>query len=109
MYYAMIVTGLLGTPTNITVDFRNETIIHLTWLPPFSLKEILSYSIIITSSKTDNDIEMRNTTLSNFTYTWRPSLGYCNTFIFQVAAVNALGVGNKPRGIMTGFLRRKIS
>ena len=104
------ITGVLGAPANVTVDFRNETVIHLTWLPPFSLKDILSYSIIITSwtSKSGNEIETRNTTHHNFTYMWRPSFGYCDTLTFQIAAVNALGVGNRTRGLMTGFLRRKI-
>ena len=100
--------GVLGAPTNVTVDFRNETIIHLTWLPPFSLKDILSYSIIVLSSESGNEIETRNTTFHNFTYTWRPSFGYCNTFIFQIAAVNAIGMGNRTSGIVAGFLRRKL-
>ena len=98
-------TGILEAPTNATVAFKNETIIRLMWLPPFSLKNILGYSIHITSG---NETETQNTTLSNFTYTWRPSFGYCSTFIFQIAAINLLGIGNVTRGITVGFLRREL-
>ena len=101
---------MLDPPSEVTVDFKNETIIHLTWLPPFSLKNITGYVVTISmESNSERIIDKLQTTLSEFTYTWRLSFGYCqNSFIFQIAAVNNLGAGNKTSGVISGFLRCKL-
>ena len=107
----ILLIGFLDPPSEVTVDFKNETVIHLTWLPPFSLKNITGYVITI-SMESDNEriIDELQTTVSEFSYTWRLSLGYCqNSFIFQIAAVNTLGVGNKTSGVVAGFLRCKLN
>ena len=104
--------GLLDPPSEVTVDFKNKTVIHLTWLPPFSLKDITGYVITISAMESNNEriIDELQITLSEFAYTWRLSLGYCqNSFIFQIAAVNTLGVGNKTSGVAAGFLRCKLN
>jgi hypothetical protein len=94
------------------MDFKNETVIHLTWLPPFSLKDITGYVVTVSaiqeSDKENIIIDESQTTLSEFTYQWRSSFGYCqHRYIFQVAAVNNLGAGNRTSGIVAGFLRCK--
>ena len=106
-------TGLLDPPSNVTMDFKNETIIHLSWLPPFSLKDILGY--VVTVSPVDSSIlnevsdEVQTTLIPEFTYSWSSSLGYCrNRFIFEIAALNNLGASNKTSGIVAGFLRCKL-
>ena len=108
-----MILGLLDPPSEVTVDFKNETVIHLTWLPPFSLKNITGYVITISAMESNNEriIDELQTTLSEFAqYTWRLSLGYCqNSFIFQIAAVNTLGVGSKTSGVVAGFLRCKLN
>ena len=90
------------------MDFKNQTVIHLTWVPPFSLKDILGYVVTIsveTNSEVSDEVQIIQ---SEFTYTWRPDHGYCNEFIIRVAAVNALGTSNKTDGIVTGFHRCKL-
>ena len=103
--------GLLDPPSNVTVDFKNQTAIHLSWLPPFSLKDILGYVVSIISVGSSNDISDEvQITLSEFTYSWSSSLGYCqNRIIFQVAAVNSLGASNKTSGVVAGFVRCKFT
>ena len=95
------------------MDFKNETIIHLSWLPPFSLKDILGY--VVTVSPVDSSIrnevsdhdEVQTTLIPEFTYSWSSSLGYCrNRFIFKIAALNNLGASNKTSGIVAGFSMR---
>jgi hypothetical protein len=91
------------------MDFKNETIIHLTWLPPFSLKDISGY-VVTVSTESDDEIIIGElqTTLSEFTYQWSSSFDYCqNRYIFQIASVNNLGAGNRTSGIVAGFLRCK--
>ena len=102
--------GLLDPPSNVTVDFKNETVIHLTWLPPFSLKDILGYVVIISVESSNEVSEKVQTTLSEFTYSWSSSLiSYCqNRFIFKIAALNNLGASNKTSGIVARFLRCKL-
>ena len=101
---------MLDPPSEVTVDFKNETIIHLTWLPPFSLKNITGYVVTISmESNSERIIDELQTTLSEFTYTWRLSFSYCqNSLIFQIATVNNLGTGNKTSGVVAGFLRCKL-
>ena len=102
--------GLLDPPSNVTVDFKNQTVIHLTWLPPFTLKDILGYFVTISVEYNNETIRDKvQTVLSEFTFMWRPGHGYCSRFIFQVAAVNTLGTSNKTNGIVAGFLRRKLT
>ena len=100
--------GVLDPPSNVTVDFKNQTIIHLTWLPPFSLKDILGYVVTISVESNNEASDKVQTTLTEFTYSWRSNNGYCSTFIFQVAAVNSLGTSNKTNEIIAGFLRCKL-
>ncbi len=91
------------------MDFKNETVIHLTWLPPFSLKDISGY-VVTVSLESDDEIiiDKSQTTLTEFTFLWRLTFGYCqNRYIFQIAAVNNLGAGNKSSEVVAGFLRCK--
>ena len=103
--------GLLDPPSNVTVDFKNQTAIHLSWLPPFSLKDILGYVVSIIPAESSNDLSDEvQTTHSEFTYSWSSSLGYCqNRIIFQIAAVNNLGASNKTSGVVAGFVRCKFN
>ena len=100
--------GLLDPPSNVTVDFKNQTIIHLTWLPPFSLKDISGYVVTISVESNNETSDKVQTTLTEFTYSWRSNKGYCSRFVFQVAAVNSLGTSSKTSGIVAGFLRCKL-
>ena len=98
--------GLLDPPANITVDFMNQTVIHLSWLPPFSLKDILGYAVVILVENSNEVIGESQVVLPEFTYWKRIGHGYCNRLLFRIAAINGLGLSNKTGQIVTGFLSR---
>jgi hypothetical protein len=49
------------------VDFKNQTVIHLIWLPPFSLKDILGYAIVVLVENSGEVIDELQTTLPEYT------------------------------------------
>lgn len=98
--------GFLDPPSNITVDFKNQTVIHLSWLPPFSLKDILGYAVVVLMEGSNDIIDESQAILPEFTYSRRATHGYCNRLLFRIAAINGLGLSNKTGQIVTGFLSR---
>ena len=52
----------------------------------------------------------QNTSMPYFIYHWQVDHGYCRklNFIFEIAAANPVGVGNRTEGIKASFLRRKF-
>ena len=88
------------------MDFKNQTEIHLSWLPPFSLKDILGYTIVILVENSNQVIDESQAILPEFTYFRRANHGYCNRLLFRIAAINGLGLSDKTGQIVTGFLSR---
>ena len=102
--------GLLEPPSNVSVEYRNETRIHVIWQPPSSLKEITGYAVTILWTKYGNETrEELQSVLPELSYSWRPDHGYCSKLTFKVAAINVVGTGNRSSGIVTAFLRYKLA
>ena len=107
MFYCEL--GLLDAPSGVISDFATQSVIHLTWIPPFSLKDITNYVLTITNEKS-GEVTSENTSKPMFTYHWRIDHGHCMLleFAFQVAAANLVGVGRKTTRIKARFLRCKF-
>ena len=109
-------TGLLDSPSTLTVKNTSSSAIKITWTPPFTLDitdvdpDISSYTVYITNTNTGTvsvtKLDESGVVETEYTFTGLPGEDPdpCHVYQFSVSAWNVVGEGERSGPVEGWFL-----